>query len=163
MRQKALSGQPLRTYVLVFDPGEDPIPGLTSFAADSSIGAAHLTAVGGFSSAVVGWFDLEMQDYRRIRVDEQVEVLSLVGDVTLPPPGGSKPKVHCHIVLGRRDGSTVGGHLLEGHVRPTLEVMLTETPAELHRRHDPATGLSLIDPARSTAVDRPAEAAGSRR
>jgi predicted DNA-binding protein with PD1-like motif len=50
------------------------------------------------------------------------------------------------VVVGRRDGSTVGGHLLEGHVWPTLEVVLTESPAHLRKKHDPETGLALIDP-----------------
>ena len=55
-----------------------------------------------------------------------------------------EPALHVHLVLGRRDGSAMGGHLLEAHVRPTLEVVLTESPAHLRRRKDPATGLSLI-------------------
>jgi predicted DNA-binding protein with PD1-like motif len=76
-----------------------------------------------------------------IAVGEQVEVLSLVGDIALD---GDEPKVHAHAVLGRRDGSTVGGHLLEAHVRPTLEVVLVESPAYLRRLHDAASGIALI-------------------
>ena len=55
-----------------------------------------------------------------------------------------EPKVHAHVVLGRSDGSTRGGHLLEAHVRPTLEVMLVESPAHLNKQHDPESGLALI-------------------
>ena len=91
----------------------------------------------------LGYFDWEKKDYQpRSRVREQVEVLSLVGDVALDE--GGKPKVHAHVVVGRSDGTTRGGHLLEGHVRPTLEVMLVESPAHLRRRHDPESGLALI-------------------
>ena len=92
---------------------------------------------------MLGYFDRERKEYEEIPVDEQVEVLSLVGDVALDPDGA--PVVHAHAVLGKRDGSTAGGHLLEGHVRPTLEVMLIESPAHLRKRHDPETGLALIE------------------
>ena len=55
------------------------------------------------------------------------------------------PQVHAHVVVGRSTGEARGGHLLEGHVRPTLEVMLTEAPAHLRRSFDPKSGLALID------------------
>jgi predicted DNA-binding protein with PD1-like motif len=55
-----------------------------------------------------------------------------------------KPAVHAHIVIGQSDGAARGGHLLEAHVRPTLEVVLVESPAHLHRRFDPKCGLALI-------------------
>ena len=92
---------------------------------------------------VLGYFDWQKKEYERIPIREQVEVLSLLGDVALGPDG--KPKLHAHIVLGKRDGSAHGGHLLEGRVRPTLEVLLIQSPAALQKVHDPETGLALID------------------
>jgi predicted DNA-binding protein with PD1-like motif len=89
-----------------------------------------------------GYFELQKRDYKRIDLDEQVEVVSLVGNVAI---GHDGPKLHAHVVVGKRDGSAYGGHLIEGHVRPTLEIVLIETPAYLKRRSDPATGLALID------------------
>jgi predicted DNA-binding protein with PD1-like motif len=83
-----------------------------------------------------------LRDYDKIPVRGQVEVLSLVGDITLTDKG--EPKIHVHAVLGRSDGSTRGGHLIEGRVRPTLEVVLIESPRHLRRKHDPETGLALI-------------------
>jgi predicted DNA-binding protein with PD1-like motif len=74
-------------------------------------------------------------------VREQVEVLSLIGDVALQD---GEPKVHAHVVVGRADGSTRGGHLVEAHVRPTLELTLTESPAHLHKQFDPESDLALI-------------------
>jgi uncharacterized protein len=55
-----------------------------------------------------------------------------------------EPQVHAHAVLGRHDARTLGGHLLEAHVRPTLEVILVETPSHLRKQVDPETGLALI-------------------
>jgi uncharacterized protein len=95
------------------------------------------------SGAVLGYFDWERKEYKRIPVTEQVEVVSLVGDVALDPKG--EPSLHAHVVLGRSDGSTLGGHLLEAQVRPTLEVVINESPAHLRKRKDPESGLALID------------------
>ncbi|HKH14372.1 MAG TPA: hypothetical protein VKA47_06920 [Solirubrobacterales bacterium] len=47
--------------------------------------------------------------------------------------------------VAKRDGSAWGGHLQEAEVRPTLEVIVTESPPALHRRSDPDTGLALLD------------------
>ena len=149
MQVRELSLGPDRTLAVVFDPGDEPVSGLTEVARRAGLDAAHFTAIGAFERATVGWFDLEARDYRRNRIDEQVEVVSLVGDITKAGLDGSdkadEPKVHAHVVLARSDGRALGGHLLEASVRPTLEVLITETPAELRRRHDPATGLALID------------------
>lgn len=134
----------LRIYVAVFDDGDEAVEGLTGLAADESLDSASLTAIGAFSTATVGYFDRASTSYLEIPVDEQVEVLALTGDVAVAVADG-KPKLHAHVVLGRRDGTTCGGHLLEGRVWPTLEVVVTETPGHLRRLTDPATGLALID------------------
>jgi len=115
--------------------------GLLAFARQQSIQAAHFTAIGAFSKAVLGYFDWEKKEYLHIPVDEQVEVVSLIGDIALEK---GEPKVHAHSVLGKRGGITAGGHLLEGHVRPTLEVVLTKSPAHLARAFDPESGIALI-------------------
>jgi predicted DNA-binding protein with PD1-like motif len=131
-----------RTFVLVFESGDDAMPALSRFAAENRLSAAQITGIGAFRSAVLGYFDWDRKEYERIPVDEQVEVLSFLGDVALGPDGS--PAVHVHAVLGRRDGTTRGGHLLEGRVRPTLEVVLTESPRHLRKRKDPESGLALI-------------------
>jgi uncharacterized protein len=132
-----------RIYVLVLDPGDEAFALISKFAADERLSAASLTALGAFSQATVGWFDLGQKTYRKIPVAQQCEVLSAVGDIALDDK--DKPSLHMHVVLGLSDGSTRGGHLLEGQVQPTLEVTLVETPAHLHRRQRPELGLALID------------------
>jgi predicted DNA-binding protein with PD1-like motif len=141
MRAKVLNEHGERVFALIFDKGEDPIHGLTHFAEERNLSASSFTAIGAFSDAMLGYFDWEKKDYERIPVREQVEVLALVGDIAVQD--GAK-KIHAHVVLGRRDGSACGGHLLEATVRPTLEVIITESPSYLRREHDPETGLALI-------------------
>src|SRR5919201_892802 len=143
MRAKLLNAGPERTYALIFDKGDEPVSLITAFAKEHKIGAARLSAIGAFSEVVLGYFDWQKKDYKKIPLREQMEVLSLLGDIALGEKG--EPKVHAHIVLGKSDGSAHGGHLLEGRVRPTLEVILVESPSHLRRRHDPDTGLALID------------------
>jgi uncharacterized protein len=132
-----------KTFALVFDTGDEVMAGLSGFAAENDLNAASITAIGAFSDATLGYFDMERKEYKQIPVDEQVEVLSLIGDIA--PKENGEPQVHAHVVLGKSDGTTKGGHLLEAHVRPTLEVVLTESPEHLRRRTDEETGLPLID------------------
>jgi uncharacterized protein len=129
------------SHVLVFDKGDEVIAGLTRFASEQRITGGHFTAIGAFSDVTLGFLDPESKDYEPIELDEQVEAVSLVGDVTLE---NEEPLIHAHVVVAKRDGSAHGGHLLEAHVWPTLEVVLTESPSHLRRRVDPETGLPLI-------------------
>jgi predicted DNA-binding protein with PD1-like motif len=137
---QAVEGQ--KRLVIVFSSGEEMVRGLTALARDQELSAAHFTGIGALSAAILGYFDVTRREYRRFGVDEQVEVLSLTGNIALE---GDKPKVHAHIVVGRFNGSTLGGHLLEAHVRPTLEIVLVESPPHLRRTFDPASGLALLD------------------
>jgi len=132
-----------KTFALVFDTDDEFMSELTSFAKDNALSAASLTAIGAFSNAMLGYFDIEKKEYERILIEEQVEVLSLVG--TIAPKDDGEPQVHAHVVLGGSDGTTCGGHLLEAHVRPTLEVIVLEAPEHLQRRTDKETGLPLIN------------------
>jgi len=142
LRWQLIGSPETPTYVVVLDPGDEAMSVLGAFAADQHLTGAQVTAVGGFERAVVGWFDRDPKDYRPIRVDQQCEVLSLVGDVAL---GANGPQPHMHAVLGLADGSTRGGHLLEGQVWPTLEVIIRETHAGLRKTHRAEIGLALID------------------
>lgn len=143
MRTKLLVEGRERVWAVVFDAGEEVMAALAGWAREHHVTACGFTAIGAFSRATLGFFDLERRDYDRIEVDEQVEVLTLTGNVALADGG---PKIHAHVVLGTRDGSARGGHLLAGTVRPTLELLARESPAHLERRHDETTGLPLLAP-----------------
>lgn len=133
-----------RTLAVVFEPDEEAADGLLRFAQEQRLGGTHFTAIGALRDVVLGYWDLNAKDYRRILIREQVEVLSLAGNIAIGPDG--TPRVHAHVVIGKADGSAHGGHLLEGHVRPTLEVVLIESPRHLQRRVDPETQLPLLVP-----------------
>lgn len=130
-----------RTFALIFDPDDEVISGLKAFAMEQGLAASRFSAIGAFKDALLGYFDWQKKEYEKIPLHEQVEVLSLLGDVTLKD---GKPSIHAHVVVGKRDGTAHGGHLLEAHVRPTLEVILTEAPKHLTRHFDETSGLALI-------------------
>lgn len=133
-----------RTFAIVFASGEELMSALQSFVQQQRISAAQITAIGAFSDAVLLYFDWEKKEYLKIPVGEQVEVAALIGDVALAPSGD--PALHIHVVAGKRNGTAVAGHLGQAHVRPTLEVILTESPIHLRKRKDPESGLALIHP-----------------
>jgi uncharacterized protein len=141
MKAKLINDTP-KTYVLVLETGDEAVNCIEGFARNNAISVAQLTAIGAFSDVVLGFFDWETKEYRKIPLQEQVEVVSFLGDVALGPDG--KPSLHPHVVVSRANGMAMGGHLLEAHVRPTLEVVLTEAPKHLHKRKDPESGLALI-------------------
>lgn len=142
MQSRLLATGPPRTHVVVMERGDSAVEQLLAFARDAGLQTASITAIGGFSEATLGYFDVDEKRYLDIPVSEQVEVLALTGDIVR---GDEDWQLHAHAVLGRRDGGTWGGHLQAATVRPTLEVMVTESPRRVRRRHDPDSGLALID------------------
>jgi predicted DNA-binding protein with PD1-like motif len=134
-----------RVWLAVLDMGEEAKTQLLALAKQEAIENASFVALGAFEKAVIAYFDWEKKKYQNIPVDEQVEVITLVGDIV--PDDKGNASLHAHTVLGRSDGSTRGGHLIEGHVRPTLEITVTELPAHLRRHQHPELGLALIEPA----------------
>jgi predicted DNA-binding protein with PD1-like motif len=142
MKARLINDKGEKTWIVVFDKGDEVKAGLLQFARENNLAAARLTAIGAFSGATLGYFDRDRKEYKKIPVDEQVEVLSLIGDIALKEDG--TPALHAHVVVGRDDGTTRGGHLLEACVWPTLEVIVDEAPRRLVKKSDPETGLALI-------------------
>ncbi|HET8616188.1 MAG TPA: PPC domain-containing DNA-binding protein [Actinomycetales bacterium] len=136
------------TVVAIVDAGDEAVSCLTDAARAHDLSAASVTGVGAVEHATVGWYDLDRQEYEQIEVDEQAELLSLVGDVARGPDGSVA--LHAHVVLGLRTGETRGGHLLEATVRPTLEAVFRQSPAQLRKTFRPEFGLALIDLDQST-------------
>jgi predicted DNA-binding protein with PD1-like motif len=149
MRATRLGGATARR-VLVFDKGDEVVESLLAFAKQERLSAASFSAIGAFSDVTLGFFERDKRDYKRIPLDEQVEVLTLAGDIAL---SDGEPQVHAHVVVAKADGSAWGGHLLKAHVWPTLELVLVESPDELRRRLDRETGLPLIAPEPSPTAE----------
>jgi hypothetical protein len=143
MKSKLIQDGREKTFALVFDTGEEVVAGLLQFARDHRLTGAHLTAIGAFERVTLGFFDVTKKDYTRIAIREQVELMSLVGNIAQDDK--SDPKLHAHVVVGKSDGSAHGGHLLDAYVRPTLEVVVVEASRHLRRTMRGEFGLALLD------------------
>jgi predicted DNA-binding protein with PD1-like motif len=143
LRSQLLSEGSSRTYAIIFGKYDEFMAGLTEFAVNHKLKASHFTAIGAFHEALFGWFDGEKNAYKKIPISQQVEVISLIGDIGLV---NGKPVVHAHGVVGLEDGITRGGHIISATVWPTLELFLTDEPSSLVKEEDPATGLYLFHP-----------------
>lgn len=141
MKYRSLESGVETSFVVVLDEGDEAVESLLRFARENDITAGRFTGLGAFSDVVFGFFDLDKRDYHRIPIAEQVEVATFVGDFALH---GDELNLHPHVVVSKRDGTAHGGHLIEGHVRPTLEVLVTASPDYLQRTTDPQTGLALL-------------------
>ena len=141
MKARLINEVAEKTYAIIFEKGDEVVEGLLSFARKEKIQTSHFTAIGALSDVTLGYFNWTKKAFDKILIQEQVEVLSLVGNIVFD---NGDPKLHAHIVIGKSDGTAHGGHLIEGHVRPILEVILVESPSHLHRKTDKETGLALI-------------------
>ncbi|HEX5416142.1 MAG TPA: PPC domain-containing DNA-binding protein [Chloroflexota bacterium] len=142
MQSKLIDNGNEKTFAVVFDEGDEVMGALQAFAEQSGITAAQITGIGAFSDVTLGFFDRKRKEYLPNRIAEQVEVVSLVGDISVYQ---GKPKVHVHAVVAKRDATAYGGHLLEAKVWPTLELIVVESPKALRRTWNPEAGLPLID------------------
>ena len=132
-----------KVYAVIFYKGDEVLSGLTDLAIQHKFEDVHFTGIGAVSGATLAWLDPAKKIYHRIAVTEQVEVLSLIGDVAT---FNGKPIVHMHAVLGRPNGGTIGGHVFELNVNPTLEVFVTVNSTPLKKKPDDASGMKVIDP-----------------
>jgi predicted DNA-binding protein with PD1-like motif len=143
MKTKRIASEGTKTYVLVFDKDDEVASKLLQFAKDQGISAAFFNALGGFEDVTFGWFDRELKEYQRIVMRGGMEVLSFVGNLAVSEEG--EPRFHAHVVVNKSDGTAHGGHFLEGHVWPTMEMVLTVMPERFVRKVDDETGIPLID------------------
>jgi uncharacterized protein len=141
MQYKLINNDQQKTYAVVLESGEEVMEQLMAFAKKEKVSISQFTAIGAFSETVVSFFDFSIKDYKKIPLREQMEVLTLMGDITL---FNDDYKIHAHVILGKEDGRAYGGHLIKATVHPTLEIILNESPAWLRRETDPETGLALI-------------------
>ena len=145
MKSKLLAqtGKGQKTYAIILNRGDDIISGLTEFAELNHVTFAHFTGIGAVSSARLGCYDRSKQMYHIIPIKDQSETVSFIGNIAM---FNGKPIVHIHTAVSGTDGIVRGGHLFQGYVWPTLEIVVTVEPAALFKKKEPDTGFALIDP-----------------
>jgi len=126
---------------LRFLSGAPFVAPLLEWLGREGIGYATLTGLGAVSSATVSYWNAETKQYEQHQLEEQMEVVSLLGNVTMRE---GVPFIHAHVGLGRRDLSVIGGHVNELSVHPTLEVWLRPEAEAVHRALDESCGLYVM-------------------
>ena len=125
-----------------FESDDQFISSLTAFAEAESIAFAVFSGIGAVRSARIGFFSNERRAYDIHELNEQFELVSLIGNIALRD---GKPFVHAHAGLARQGLSMVGGHVMELVARPTIEVWLRREAASVSRMPDEESGLALLD------------------
>jgi len=133
----------VKNYAIILAKGDEVMSGLTDFARQNKVASASFTAIGAFSHASVAWFDDGRKEFRLIPIEQQVELVLMIGDIALV---NDQPVVHTHVSVASSDGTVRGGHVINAFVFPTLELFMTVYHTPLHKESDEATGLKLIDP-----------------
>lgn len=123
-------------------PGEDVLGAIEAVANEHGVRSGQLSLIGAVSKAKLGYFHIEASEYRDFTVDEDVEVVSCIGDISTHE---GNLVVHAHMIVADEAGKCYGGHLLTGcEVSVTIELVIIETEIELIRKRDDVTGLNLL-------------------
>jgi uncharacterized protein len=129
-------------YIVRLERGESVVETLSTLLAEERIDFANLSAAGAVQWVRLAYWNADTRRYEEREFDEQLEVVSFQGNSSLKD---GQPFLHLHAVFARRDFSTLGGHLREARVHPTLEVWLSAEDVPVQRAHDAASGLDLLD------------------
>ena len=142
--------------MLVLASGEEAIGSIKIFAKSQNLSGSSVAGIGAFSTCSFGHFNPLTKAFTRNDLWEQAEVVALTGNIagdvgedTEDHDGdeeGDGPHLHIHCVVGLKDATTRGGHLIQGIVSPTMELIIEESPVHLSRGIDRASGLVLLQP-----------------
>lgn len=127
-------------YVLRFEKGENFLSELKNFLKKEKIQGGWFWGIGALTNVEIAYYDLGKEKYLVKKFKEKLEVLSLTGNIAIAK---NDRLTHAHIVLGRKNFSVIGGHLISGAVGGTLEVLL-DANFKLSKKSDKETGLPLL-------------------
>ncbi len=130
------------SYLVRLDTDEEIITAITRFVDDRRIDSGTVSGLGSVHHAVLGYYDRDAKEYLRRTIEPDCEIVSLVGNVAVKE---GKPFAHVHVTLGTRDFQALAGHLFEGKVAATCELVVRALPGIVQRKHDEKSGLWLMD------------------
>lgn len=143
MNLKSIDAKVSRVIVGKIEPDEDLIDAITKLVKTYNIKAGLLNCIGAFKKFTIGYFDLDKKEYKLETFDENVELVSCLGNIAYK---NGKPIIHAHVSVGRPDFSIIGGHLSQPSIiSVTGEIYILEIDQKLNRSLDPQFNLSLLN------------------
>lgn len=131
------------SYLIRLEKGEKVIEKLEEFCEKEGIHSGHFTGIGGLDKVEIAYYTIEDKQYHSKIFDKPpMELLSLKGNVSM---SGGKIKIHAHVLVGDKEFQVFGGHLEDGVVLPTCEIVFTRFGEIVERKMDEETGLPLLD------------------
>lgn len=131
-----------RKYLLRFEKGEELVQTLLTFCENNNIKAGWIQGLGAAEEIEISYYNLAEQRYVPRQFQDEFEIVSLTGNIAQLD---EKTILHAHVVLGKKDYTTIGGHLNSLIISGTGEILLTQIDQELTRSLDSGTGLNLLD------------------
>lgn len=129
-------------YIIRLDQGEDLYQSLEVFVDMHRIQSGHISGIGMIRELELGYFDVEQAEYERQSYQENMEVLSLSGTIT---EFNDRPFYHIHGVFGRKDFSTVGGHVMKAICDMTMEIFVLDFETRVEKILEENSGLKLLN------------------
>lgn len=140
---KSIDAKVSRVIVGKIEPDEDLIDAITKLVKTYNFKAGLLNCIGAFKKFTIGYFDLDKKEYKLETFDENVELVSCLGNIAYK---NGKPIIHAHVSVGRPDFSIIGGHLSQPSIiSVTGEIYILEIDQKLNRSLDPQFNLSLLN------------------
>lgn len=129
-------------FVLRFDSGEEVVSGLKEFALENKIISALVSGVSSSKEAELGYYDVNSGEYVKKTYIERLEVVNLTGNIAVLENG---PTIHLHGSFSTREYGVLGGRVHNLVTNATMEVSVKVLSEKIERKHDPTTGLNLLE------------------
>ncbi|MBI2650238.1 DNA-binding protein [Candidatus Woesearchaeota archaeon] len=130
------------TYLIRLERGEKIIETLKKFCAENKIKCGYFFGIGALGSVELAHYIVENKKYTSKMLKQPLEIINMSGNITSM---SNEVYLHCHITLSDEKMKAIAGHLKEGRISATCEIVLVKLNAAIQRKHDNFIGLNLLD------------------
>ena len=129
-------------YFIRFDRGEKIIETLKNFCAKNKIKCGYFSGIGALGEVELAHYIVENKKYTSKTFKQPLEIVNIAGNITTM---GKEVYLHCHITLSDEKMNAIAGHLKEGIIAATCEIVFVKLNSSINRKYDETTGLNLLD------------------
>ena len=129
-------------YLIRLERSEKIIESIKKFCADNGVKCGYFSGIGALGEVELGHYVVEEKKYSSKVFKQPLEIVNLTGNVATMD---NEVYLHCHITLSDEEMKAIAGHLVEGTIAATCEIILVKLGMEVNRKHDDFIGLNLLD------------------